>query len=123
MRIDITVLPLAGPGWALRPAARALQDLTFESLEGRRVLRAGSAEFPGRSADDAQLRRLTPTVAAQKQMQPDREPFSPPRLSKVITRDLTCDVLTAGHQATPLHPWFPGTPGDGSAPDTGVLLS
>ena len=123
MGIDITVLPLSGPVWVLRPAARARQDLPFEPLKGGRVLSGRAAEFPGRSADDAQLRRVAPTVAAQKQMQPDREPLSPPCLSKLITSDLTGDVFTTGHQATPLHPWFPGTPGDGSAPDTGVLLS
>ncbi len=71
MGIDITALPLAGPVWVLCPRARALQDLTFEPLQGGRVLRGRSAEFPGRSADGAQLRYVAPAVVAYKQMEAD----------------------------------------------------
>ena len=62
---------------------------------GTQSVAGPAAEFPGRSADGAQLRRVAPAVAAHKQMKSEHEPLPPPCLSKLITRDLTRNFLTA----------------------------
>ena len=119
-RIDIAALALGGSGWLPRPAETALQDLTFEPLDRPCVLSSRSPEISGRGADGPQLRLITPAVAAPEQMKPDRQPLRPPSLYELITSDLLRDFLTAEHHS---HPWPPGIPGDGYAPDTGGLLS
>ena len=116
----MAALALGGSGWLPRPAEKALQDLAFEPLDRPCVLSALPPEISGRSADGPQLRHITPAVAAQEQMEPDRQTLSPPSLRELITSDLPRDFLTAEHHS---HLWPPGIPGDGYARDTAELLS